>query len=638
MKENNHCLFRIDRTVFTWFGICLIAILLIHCGNTGSSITESQPALVLNHLTFEMPQNASQRFEQLVTQTELANQFKPAVINGQAGLKPNPWRGRVRMDDVSYHALFSVDKGRILFKGNVSQASGLSVSIYHPPGSRLTYNLSVRTANPDNRWQKTLQFGNPGIYDTFLSFGKTINGEATVTLTTEGSGIGAWINPRFHEQKETPWVYIVMVWDTLRYDHTSVYGYHRKTTPHLEELAADSVVYDRAFSSTSWTLPAHVSLFSGKDLSEHGVTGPQDMIGEDIPLAAEFFQQEGFVTAAFTGGGFVEDSYGFYRGFQYYSNAPGNVFSMNSAERVFSHFKNYLDSKRYWQDDLFIFLHTYQIHAPYKAPRSYIDRIDKTTEGNLLGVSSYIKEKSNYYKKLEELDRQRLIDLYDASILYTDDALLGKVVALLKEKGLYDRAMLAVLSDHGEEFYDHGSWEHGHTLYNELINIPLVIKFPFNRSGETQRGIREDGLTSICDIPGILLKESGIPYDREMFKVLTGQKDRILPVLFPVSPIIKQFPRKYSFVDAEHHFIYNDMEVNQPLFFDPAPPKIPAYELFHRSDRGEKDNLYKKQFKMVTEFKKPLKLYLNKLKQLKRKNKTLDKDLEKKLKSLGYLN
>lgn len=585
-----------------------------------------------------MPDDAGQRFEAMVEKTELAKRFKPGIINHQAGLKPQPWRGRVRLDDVSYHALFSVDNGRIIFKGKAPGASGLSFSIYHPPGSGLSYRVSIHSTGTTMDVKKYLEFAEPGIYDKFIPFEHSLKGEVTVTLSTEGSGVGAWVNPRFQRQKEKPRVYIMMVWDTLRYDHTSVYGYQRRTTPQLEKLAADGVTYDHAFSSTSWTLPAHVSLFSGKDLSEHGVVGPQDVIGDDIPLAAEFFQQQGYVTAAFTGGGFVEDSYGFYRGFQYYSNAPGNVFSMNSAERVFHHFKNYLDTNRYWKDDLFIFLHTYQVHAPYKAPRSYIDRIDKNVTGNLLGVSSYIKEKSGYYKTLPEADRRRLIDLYDASILYTDDVLLGRVVALLKEKGLYDRAMLAVLSDHGEEFHDHGSWEHGHTLYNELIKIPLVIKYPFNGNAGRRRGIGEKGLTSICDIPGILLKESGIRYDRKTFKVLTGQPDRILPVLFPVSPIIKQFPRKYSFVDKEYHFIYNNPDAEQLSFFNPAPPKLPAYELYHRDDADETQNLYKTRFKVVREFKKPLRLYLNKLKRLKRKNKTLDKDLEQKLKSLGYLN
>ena len=256
---------------------------------------------------------------------------------------------------------------------------------------------------------------------------------------------------------------------------------------------------------------------------------------------------QGFLTAAFTGGGFVEDSYGFYRGFQYYSNEPGNVFSMNSAERVFNHFKNYI--KRFQGNDLFIFLHTYQMHAPYKAPRPHIEKINKNNKGNLLGVSKFIHHKHEYYKPLEKEKRQQLIDLYDASILYTDEALLGNIIDYLKQKGLYENAAVVVLSDHGEEFYDHGSWEHGHTLYNELIKIPLVIKYPFN--SQQRKNHAPDALVSITDIPGILLEQSGFKYDKTHFKVKVGEPNRVLPLLFPVSPIIKQFLSKVSFVSSE---------------------------------------------------------------------------------------
>jgi len=426
---------------------------------------------------------------------------------------------------------------------------------------------------------------------------------------------------------------LLIVMDTMRWDHTSAYGYHRNTTPFMEKLATDGVKYDHAFSSTSWTLPAHVSLFSGKDLSQHGVVGPGDSIHTDYSLMTEFFQKNGFVTAAFTGGGFVEDSYGFYRGFQYYSNVPGNVFSMNSAERVFNHFKNYIS--RYWGNDLFVFLHTYQIHAPYKAPRNYVAQIEKNQEGNLLGISNYIKQKQQYYKAIEAPERQQLIDLYDASILYTDEMLLGNVIGFLKEKGVYDDAMIVVMSDHGEEFYEHGSWEHGHTLYNELIKIPLIIKFP--KSSKQPHPKVEKGLVSITDVPGLMLKESGIPYNQDAFPVDIGNPKRLLPVLFPESPIVKQFLTKVSFVDNEFHFIFNKMDKNKLSFFNPQPKSIPAYELYQRQDVHETKNVYKQFFQKTLQFKEPLKRYLEKLKHLKRKNKTLDNQLQKKLKSLGYL-
>lgn len=588
----------------------------------------NNPNLLANNPEFILPKNAEERFKQLTAQNNLAKHFKPGQVN--IFYKKNPWIGRIKDKNVSYHALFSMDNSKIIWKTTDLNARGLHFSIYHPLNWELTYSISIENRNTKkNIFTKT--FKDEFFFDGYIPFEKDLKGNVQIVFETKGKGLGAWVNPRLNIVKKDPKVFIFIVLDTLRYDHTSLYGYHRKITPFLEKLAADGVVYNHAFSTSSWTLPAHVSLFTGKDLSQHGVVAPKDSISEDYPLAAEIFQVKGFLTAAFTGGGFVEDSYGFYRGFQYYSNEPGNVFSMNSAERVFNHFRNYI--KRFRGNDLFIFLHTYQMHAPYKAPRPYIERINKDAEGNLFGVSKFIQHKHEYFKPLAETKRQQLIDLYDASILYADEALLGNTIDYLKKEGIYENAMMVVLSDHGEEFYDHGSWEHGHSLYNELIKIPLVIKYP---SYSNKKGI-EQALVSITDIPGIMLKEGGFSSDETHFKVQIGEANRVLPVLFPVSPIIKQFLSKVSFVNDEFYFIYNQVDQGKIAFFNPPPGKIPAYELYKRNDLKEKNNVYKTHFQKILQFKKRVHLYLDKLKQLKGKQKGLDKDLEKKLKSLGYL-
>lgn len=607
--------------------ILLSALFVLHCGGDRAGAPPRNPSLLAGDLRFDLPANAGVRFKELTGRDGLAKHFKPGKINTY--YNENQWIGRVRDHDVSYQAMFAIDDSTITCETTVPGTQGLHFSIYHPGGSRLTYSITMESSG-SSRILFEKAFTEKSFYDGYVPFKTNPDGEVRIVFRTKGQGIGAWVNPRFHKIKKKPRVFVMIVLDTLRYDHTSVYGYHRRTTPFMEKLAQDGVIYKNAFSSTSWTLPAHVSLFSGKDLSEHGVVAPEHSISESYPLAAEVFQDRGFVTAAFTGGGFVEDSYGFYRGFQYYSNAPGNVFSMNSAERVFNHFKNYI--KRYHGQDLFIFLHTYQVHAPYKAPRRYIDAIDSNIDGNLLGISHYIKEKKRYYQALEKADRQRLIDLYDASILYADEVLVGGVMNYLKEYGFYENAMIAVLSDHGEEFYDHGSWEHGHTLYNELIQIPLILKFP----GSTNKGI-EEGLTSISDIPGLMLESAGLEFSPQDFPVNIGAPDRRLPVLFPVSPIIKQFLSKVSFVDENYHFIFNRIDEKKLDFFDPSPGKIPVYELYLRSDPHEKHNVYKTYFREVLRFKKYLKEIERKLEALKRRNRTLDKDLEKKLKSLGYL-
>ncbi|NIM11249.1 MAG: sulfatase-like hydrolase/transferase [Candidatus Aminicenantes bacterium] len=578
---------------------------------------------------FVYPENAEAQFNRLVEENGLEDMF--IKERGNIYYPREKWSGRIKYSGVSYQGLFAVRDSAVIFKLKKLDAAALSFSLFNPQNSRLFYLVTVKTGNKKINLYK-------GFFDKEVLFSKTVDlksqfdREVELIFETKGKGVGAWINPRLVKPKKHPRVIVVIVLDTLRYDHTSLYGYSRATTPVLERLSQEAVVFRNAYTTTSWTLPAHVSLFSGKNLDEHGVVTPNDRISTEYPLIAEIFQREGYVTAAFTGGGFIDDSYGFARGFQVYSNTPGRAFSMNSAERVFNHFKNYINGFR--GNDVFVFLHTYQMHAPYKAPRKYIAQISQDVHTNLKGVRNFIREKHEYYKTIDAKDRQLLIDLYDAGILYADRMLVGNVVRFLKGKGLYRDAMIVVLSDHGEEFYDHHSWEHGHTLYKELIKIPLLVKYPQNRKkGE------ETALASITDIPAIILEESGVPYDEMIFRNEVGQTNRVLPVLLPLSPIIRQFPAKISLVGRNHHFIFNVIDKQMLAFFNPPPPQVrmQEIELYDSSDYLEKVNVYMRRRRIADRFGKHMAKYLQRFKGVKMKTFKGSKELQERLKSLGYL-
>ncbi len=588
--------------------------------------------LIANSPVYKMQKNAYQSYLNIKKKWKLEGVFKSDDLN--IFYKKQKWNGRIRYNDISYHAFFTVNNSEISYSIKGNDLKGINFKIFNPKNSVMTYFIDIKINNKKKQIFKK-HFSKKALYSDEIYFPEPVNGDLEIIFSSTGKGLGAWINPRLIKQKKDPNIVVIIMVDTLRYDHTSLFGYHRKTTPFLKELAKDSVFYNNAFSTTSWTLPAHVSLFSGKNLTEHGVIAPTDIISWKYPLLAEIFQKKGFVTAAFTGGGFVEDSYGFYRGFQYYSNVPGRVFSMKSAERVFSHFKNYIS--RFKDNDLFVFLHTYQVHAPYKAPRDYINRIKKNVKGNLIGISKFIKDKKNYFKPINDEQKQLMIDLYDASILYTDEVLIGNVMNYLKEKGHYDNATIAVLSDHGEEFYDHGSWEHGHTVYGELTKIPLIIKFPSN--SENKKNIVDNKLTSISDIPGIILKENGFDKNqKDSIQIRRNNSDYLIPILLPVSPIIKQITPKISFMTNDFHFIYNKIDKNKLSFFDPSPVKKEVYELYeHQTDKIEEINVYKTHLKLHKKYKTLIKKYLNRLEKINTKKHKIDEKLKKKLKSLGYL-
>lgn len=586
------------------------------------------PNIIAAGLSFDLPENAETRFDELVKETELEKIFIRDTIN--RFYPESKWVGRVKDRGVSYQALFSIDNTKIVYNAGNPEQRRLYFSIYNPPGSKLFYRIYLEDKTRKKRIYSGY-FKEQRHFSGHVNLDSTFKEDFRIVFETRGKGIGAWVNPRFAKKSEKPRVFVIIVLDTLRYDHTSLYGYKRNTTPYIDTLAADGRVFQNAYSSTSWTLPAHVSLFSGKDLVRHRVTTQENTIPDDYPLIAEVFQKNGFVTAAFTGGGFVNDHYGFHRGFQYYSNLPGRVFNLNSAEIVLKHFENYIET--YWGEDLFVFLHTYQVHAPYKFPPKYVRHFNKDLNVNLKGPGNFIRDKkTEIFKPLKEEDRQTLIDLYDTAIYYADEALVGGIIRYLKDKGVYDRSMLVVTSDHGEEFFDHGGWEHGHSLYNELIKIPLIIKYPENR----KKGV-ENTLASFTDIAGIMLQASGLPYEKEQFPIRLGEKDRVLPVLFPHSPIIRHIPPKVSFVSDTHHFIYNMIDREKMKIFNPQPRELEVFELYETKDKKETKNLAKKESKAMREFRALLKKYLQLLRGIEGKTSKLDKDLERELKSLGYL-
>lgn len=599
-------------------------VLYFHSPGPGSSI------LLDNSLRFDYPSDADRRWAGIVEKGRLQDRFRKE--KGNIFFPDNPWAGRLRLADISFQCLFALDDSRIEFPCRDRDAEAIDFSIYNPGDSDLTYELWVET-----RSGKEMVFRRRFRGDAFHS--ERIDLERfrprlrRLWLRTTGRGGGAWINPRLIRSRENPKLMIVIMLDTLRADHMSLYGYGRKTTPAIDDLSRESLVFENAYSTTSWTLPAHVSLFSGKEILDHGVLSQDNRIAESYPLFPEILQRRGYATAAFTGGGFIEDNYGFHRGFQIYSNRPGDIFHLNSAELVFDNFRTFLERNR--DGDCFLFLHTYQMHAPYKAPAPYFRAFNPQLKNNMKGVSSFLQLKTEAFKPLAPEQRQELVDLYDAAILYTDQALVKKLIDYLKANNLYDQSLLVILSDHGEEFFDHGSWEHGHTLYRELIRIPLLVKFPRQR----RTGI-EKKLTSITDIGALILKEAGIAaggWDHR-----PGEHDaggRILTQSLPVSPVIKNAPPRVSFVDDRFHFLFNLVDREKLKTFVPPPAFLPSTELYRMDqDPREGENLYFKRKTDIARFEKLLKSYLSRIGRLKTRDFKMDPDLRNKLKSLGYLN
>ena len=283
--------------------------------------------------------------------------------------------------------------------------------------------------------------------------------------------------------------------DTLRRDHVGAYGYARPTTPHLDALAREGLVFEDAVSTSSWTLPAHLSLMTSLDPGAHGGTDMKHGFNRRAPTLAAVLRDAGFASQAVTSHLYVSSVYGLDAGFDrldfHQDRKAGDV-----AERGI----DLLD--RFGDRPFFVFLHFYDPHWHYDPPADVLRIFETSYAGKLTGVWQDFSKRDR--ASLSPADLAHLLALYDGEIRYVDEE-LGRLLDHMKRRGLEKNTLVVVTSDHGEEFLDHGSWEHQKTLYEEVIRIPLLMRGP----GVALR--REPAQVSLLDVAPTILEWAGVP-------------------------------------------------------------------------------------------------------------------------------
>jgi len=329
---------------------------------------------------------------------------------------------------------------------------------------------------------------------------------------------------------DASWPNVVLISiDTLRPDHLSCYGYARSTSPNLDKLAGEGALFEQAVSSTSWTLPAHAALFTGLADTVHGALDTDKALAEGHVTLAERLQAVGYTTAGFFSGPTLYPAYGLGQGFDTYVDCtsyaqlsaeevsmPGiatggplqrAAMADISSPRVFEAVHKWLaDGPR---RPFFLFVHLYDCHFDFIPPAPYDRRFDPDYHGSVTGRDFIYDDTIN--ARMPKGDLAHLIALYDGEIAWTD-AHVGKIVADLETHGLKDSALLIVLSDHGTEFFEHGQKGHRHTLYDEVIRIPLLVRFP----GRITPGLRLAGQVRIIDVAPTVLDLLGLTVPPEL--------------------------------------------------------------------------------------------------------------------------
>lgn len=270
--------------------------------------------------------------------------------------------------------------------------------------------------------------------------------------------------------------------DSLRADHVGANGYERDTTPHLDALGAAGAVFRTAISPSSWTVPAHMTLLTGLPPEAHGVNKIWNRLAPDVVTLAEVLQANGYVTAGFVAGATLRGVHGYTQGFDLYDESvvpPGGraAQSMASSPAVIGLVERWLVE---WADagrrqPFFAFVHLWDVHYDYAPPPPYDSLFDPTYEGDL-DASNFERNKA-LHAKMPARDRDRLIALYDGEIRFTDEW-LGRLFATLDRMQLTTDTIVVVTADHGDEFFEHGLKGHAKTLFDEVIRVPLLIRYP----------------------------------------------------------------------------------------------------------------------------------------------------------------
>ncbi len=404
-------------------------------------------------------------------------------------------------------------------------------------------------------------------------------GKVELELSSEGAPSAwiGWASPEVSWKPRRPRDpnLILISLDTLRADHLGTYGYKRRpTTPALDAFAARSLRFEHAISQAPWTKPSHRAMFSG--------SYPSFTRTEQQFLAFRLWQSR-LRTVAIVGGGQLDKQFGFAQGFETYQ-----------AEQWVHRPESVLELLRERPDrQTFLFLHTYEIHDPYTDLR-FAAPLPKGRVKLYFGH----RDRDRIRQDTTQEEKTYVEALYDGDLAYTDGQ-LGKLFALFEQEGVLDTSIIVITSDHGEEFWEHGAWRHGQSLYDELLHVPLIVWLPPELRRElapafpARSGVQAvigDQVGLIDLVPTIFeLLHLGVPGDvqgRSLLPLLRGKRLPQRPLMGESLYMAKV--QKKSLRGARFKLIVPQEEAGLPT--DPhAPAGTELYDLIR--DAAESTNI-----------------------------------------------
>jgi arylsulfatase A-like enzyme len=448
--------------------------------------------------------------------------------------------------------------------------------------------------------------------------------------------------------------------DTLRADHLDAYGYKRQTGPNIRRMAEEGALFKYAMAQAGWTKVSTPSFVTGLYPSTTGVLSFPDRLPASATTIAEAYQAAGYATASFSSNGFIGLSSNMHQGYEEFhepaslvdSPAPyASKTARENAERAAQWIEQHRDTP------FFVYLHMNDPHAPYE-PRSPYN----TMWADPAKRDEHVRQRDALRKTIKDpaqagrgmATREEMLEAgvdpdayiaydlawYDGSIRGLDTE-MGRLLERLRTLGLDRDVAIAFLSDHGEEFLDHGHMWHEHSVYAELVHVPLVLRWP---AGIAAGRVIDDPV-HLLDVMPTLLDFAGLPQPTGIqgqslapLVLASGDPGRFKrrPVIMEKQPLARGFPsasEAYAIIDGNWKLIYNKVPV----------PGRPEYELYEfPKDQLDQRNVAADHPDVVARLSKLLNGWHTmaqsaRLKPDSETTKTMSAEVLRRLRSLGYV-
>ena len=304
---------------------------------------------------------------------------------------------------------------------------------------------------------------------------------------------------------------VIYLIDALRSDHLGCYGYERDTSPNIDAFTEQAILFTDSQAQSSWTRSSVATVLTGLLPQQHGAVDRKDVLADEALTLAERLQAAGYRTAAITSNGNVAEPFGFAQGFDHFeylrNPRPGEKIARSTD--VHAAVVEWLDGAAA-DEPFFLYIHTVDPHAPYEPPEPFRSELASGVTDRDLGSIESVQRLAKDRSMVTPEIVADMVDLYDGEIA-ANDASFGRLADELKVRGLYDDALVVVMSDHGEEFFDHGGWTHGKTLHAEVLDVPLIVKMP-----GAAAGARAGGIVDHVDLMPTLLQVAGLKASAEL--------------------------------------------------------------------------------------------------------------------------